>query len=439
MDTLRVHTPLGKNGSLVDKRIVVVGAGMVGVCAALELQARGAKVTLIDRRPPGRETSFGNAGVLARSSLVPINNPGLFASLPRLMRNRSAGLRYDPSFILRNSSWAFQFLNHARSAPFRETAAALDGLIRLSIAKHRELITTCGLETHLADRGWMFLYRSAAAYRGSHRNHAVMRAHGVDAVTLDPADLRDLEPGLAPIFQKALWIRDSYSVDNPGAVVAGYARAFTARGGDVLQADVTDVSQSETGGRVHLEGVRQLYADHAVLCLGPWGRQFLERQGYGVTMAYERGYHRHFSGPSGALGNSPLSRPVCDTGGSYVLAPMQDRLRLSTGVELCDRDAPPNEQQMRNAERAAREAVDLGDAVDETPWLGSRPTFPDSRPVIGAVPGASHMSVAFGHQHIGFMTGPGTATLLADLLEGTEPVLDPHPFRPERFVRRRKS
>ena len=439
MDTLRVHTPLGKSGSLIDKRIVVVGAGMVGVCAALELQARGAKVTLIDRRAPGRETSFGNAGVLARSSLVPINNPGLFASLPRLMRNRSAALRYDPSFILRNSSWAIQFLNHARSTPFLETAAALDGLIRLSIARHRELIATCGLEAHLADRGWIFLYRSAAAFDGSHRSHAVMKAHEVDAVTLDAADLRDLEPSLAPIFPKALWIRDSYSVDNPGAVVAGYARAFAARGGDILQADVINVSQSETGARVHLKNGEQLHADHTVLCLGPWGRQFLEQQGYSVTMAYERGYHRHFAGPSGALANSPLSRPICDTGGSYVLAPMQDGLRLSTGVELCDRDAPPNDKQLRTAERAAREAVDLGAAVDETPWLGSRPTFPDSRPVIGAVPGAPHLSVAFGHQHIGFMTGPGTASLLADLLEGTPPALDTTPFRPDRFIRRRKT
>ncbi len=412
---------------------------MVGVCAALELQARGAKVTLIDRRAPGRETSFGNAGVLARSSLVPINNPGLFANLPRLMGNRSAALRYDPGFILRNPSWAFQFLNQARNAPCRETATALDGLIRLSIKRHLELITECRLGAHLADRGWIFLYRDRAAYERTRRSHAVMKAHDVDAVELDEAGLQDLEPGLANIFPKAMWIRDSYSVDNPGAVVEGYARAFVARGGDILQGDVAGLSETETGGTLHLKNGTQRDADQTVLCLGPWGRQFLEQQGYSVTMAYERGYHRHFSGPTGAQANNPLSRPICDTGGSYVLAPMQDGLRLSTGVELCDRDAPPNDHQLHTAERSAREAVDLGEAIDRTPWLGSRPTFPDSRPVIGAVPGAPHLSVAFGHQHIGFMTGPGTAILLADLMEGANPVIDPHPFRPERFVRRRKG
>jgi D-amino-acid dehydrogenase len=221
-------------------------------------------------------------------------------------------------------------------------------------------------------------------------------------------------------------------------VVAGYAQAFAARGGDIVQADVAGLIRTETGSTVQLGDGTRHAVDHTVLCLGPWGRQFLEQQGYSVTMAYERGYHRHFAGPSGAAANSPLSRPIYDTGGSYVLAPMQQGLRLTTGVELCARDAPPSDRQLRMAEHAAREAVDLGDALDQTPWLGSRPTFPDSRPVIGAVPGLAHVSVAFGHQHIGFMTGPGTAQLLADLMEGTAPVIDPHPFRPERFIRRRK-
>jgi D-amino-acid dehydrogenase len=438
LDTLRAHNVTRGSGSLLDTRIAVVGAGMVGVCTALELQARGAQVTLIDRRAPGQETSFGNAGVLARSSLVPINNPGLFANLPQLMRNRSAALRYDPRFILRNTAWAFQFLNQARGAPCKETATALDGLIRLSIARHLDLIAQCGLGAHLSDRGWMFLYRSEGAFQRSQRSRAMMLAHDVDAVTLDRAEVSELEPCLSDLFPKALWIRDSYSVNNPGAVVAGYAQAFAASGGEIVQADVARLSPDEPGGVVHLDGGRQLSADHMVLCLGPWGRQFLEQQGYSVTMAYERGYHRHFKGPSGASANRPLSRPVCDTGGSYVLAPMEWGLRLSTGVELCDRDAPPNDRQLRTAERAARQAVDLGDAVDEAPWLGSRPTFPDSRPVIGTVPGTPNLSVAFGHQHIGFMTGPGTASLLADLIEGVTPQIDPAPFRPERFVRRRK-
>lgn len=414
----------------------MLGAGMVGVCTALELQARGAHVTLIDRSAPGHETSYGNAGVLARSSLVPINNPGLLADLPRLLGNRGASLRFDLGFVIRNASWAWQFLNHARTSLFEETARALDALIRLSIGRHRQLLAECRLERHLSDSGWIFLYRSAETYRRAARAREVMSAHGVNLVPLEAAELRDLEPGLKDIFPRALWIRDSYSVNNPGAVVEGYARAFAEQGGTILQAEMQGFVDGETSAGLFLKQHGRSDFGHVVLCLGPWGRDFLEQSGYRATMAYERGYHRHFSGHI-KRGNQILSRPIYDTGGGYVLAPMEQGLRLTSGVELCDRAAPPNTRQIEMAERAAREAVELGVAQEEAAWLGSRPTFPDSRPVIGPLPGTRHLSVAFGHQHIGFMTGPGTATLLADLLEGVVPTIDPAAFRPDRFIRPR--
>ncbi|WP_210405439.1 NAD(P)/FAD-dependent oxidoreductase [Rhodophyticola sp. CCM32] len=419
------------------RRIAVLGAGMVGVCVALDLQARGADVTLIDRADPGRETSFGNAGVFARSSLIPINNPGIFADLPRLLSNRNTSFRYDPGFLMRNAVWAIQFLNHARGKRFAETAAALDGLIRLSIGQHLQLLSDCNLEGYLSDGGWMFLYRDAEGFRKGARAREMMQTHDVDMMPLGPAELQDLEPGLNGIFPHALWIRDSYSVSNPGAIVEGYAREFVTRGGGILKARVTGLEEGETGALLHLQGGEQRVVDHAALCLGPWARAFLEMSGYRVRMAYERGYHRHFSGQPGAGGNKALGRPVYDTSGGYVLAPMEQGLRLTTGVELCERDAVPNMRQILMAEQAAREAIDLGPAIEADPWVGSRPTFPDSRPVIGPVPGARHVSVAFGHQHIGFMTGPGTASLLGDLIEGRTPLLDPQAFSPDRFIRRR--
>ena len=92
---------------------------------------------------------------------------------------------------------------------------------------------------------------------------------------------------------------------------------------------------------------------------------------------------------------------------------------------------------MTQAETAAREAIDLGDGIDAAPWLGSRPTLPDSRPAIGAMPGTQSVWACFGHQHIGFSTGPGSARLLADLMEGKAPPIPAAPFRPERFIRKR--
>lgn len=424
-------------GPVSGKRIAVLGAGMVGVCCALELQARGAAVTLIDRKAPGAETSYGNAGVLARSSLAPLNNPALFGALPGLIGNRRAPLRYDPLFLMRNARWAAGFLAAARPARFLDTARALDGLIKISIDAHRRMISECGLSERLSAKGWIFLYRSVEAYERSAPGRAAMAAHDVETEVLVGAALQEHEPGLAPIFPRAVWVKDSWSVDDPGAVVEGYAAAFQARGGAIRRSEARAVHESDDAAIIRLDGDEDVVVDHAALCLGPWAKSFLEASGFSVRMAFERGYHQHFSGRRGDGSNLNLSRPICDTSGGYVLSPMRQGLRLTTGVELAALDAPPRPRQLEQATRAARDAIDLGDAMETPPWLGSRPTFPDSRPAIGFAPGARRVSLAVGHQHIGFATGAGTGRLLADILEGATPPVDAAPFRPERFIRRR--
>jgi D-amino-acid dehydrogenase len=169
-----------------------------------------------------------------------------------------------------------------------------------------------------------------------------------------------------------------------------------------------------------------------VLALGPWTREFAKTSlGLSVPMAFERGYHMHY----GAAGGATLGRPVYDTGGGYVLSPMAQGLRLSTGVQLADRAAPPDLAQLGLAELAAREAFPLDVRLDEKAWLGSRPTLPDSRPIIGECPGRAGLWLAFGHQHIGFNTGPGTAALLGSMMAGEACAFDPAPFRPSRFLR----
>lgn len=135
------------------KQVIVLGAGIVGVCCALELQRRGMQVTLVDRQDPGRETSFGNAGVLARSSLMPFNHPGLWRQLPRLLGNDTVQFRYRASYLARNLGWAAGFLARARPSVFRETTAALDSLIRRSATEHLRLLDQAGARQRLRDSG----------------------------------------------------------------------------------------------------------------------------------------------------------------------------------------------------------------------------------------------------------------------------------------------
>ena len=414
----------------MDADVAVLGAGMVGVACALELRRRGARVTLIDRRDPGQETSYGNAGVIARSSLMPLNNPALWAALPGLIRNRSAALRYDARFILSNLRWLTAFLGHARARSFAETTRALDALIGLSMTEHRRLIARAGAGARLAERGWVYLYRSETGFAAGALARDVFAEHGVATEILDQGGLADLEPGLNPIFPRALWIKDAASVDGPGELVEDYARLFASQGGRIVRNGVAGLETDGGTWRVRLADGQTVGADRVVVALGPWSQEFLDRMGLRVRMGYERGYHMHFA----PRGNATLGRPVYDTAGGYVLAPMSRGLRMTTGVELNRPGAPPDPRPVRLAEARLREAFPIDGALDDTPWMGSRPTLPDARPVIGAAPGRAGLWLAFGHQHIGFSTGPGTARLLAEMMAGETPSIDPEPFRPERFV-----
>ncbi|NGT16046.1 NAD(P)/FAD-dependent oxidoreductase [Achromobacter insolitus] len=411
-------------------QVIVLGAGIVGVCCALELQRRGMSVTLVDRQDPGLETSFGNAGVIARSSLMPFNHPGLWAQLPRLLKNDTVQFRYKLNYLARNLGWAARFLLSARPSVFRQTVEALDGLIRLSAPEHLRLLDAAGAAHRLRDTGWIFLYRSEQGWNSGELSRQTFAQYQVPTRVLAPAELAELEPALAPIFHRALWIQGSYSVDAPHEVVAAYAALFRRSGGAFKRMTASGIRRD--GQRWIVQGTQaseSLEADRLVVALGPWSKALLKTTGIDLPMAFERGYHMHYSGVEGAS----LTRPVYDTGGGYVLSPMARGLRLTTGVELDACEAPARPLQLELAEARAREAFPLDRRLDPEAWLGRRPTLPDSRPMIGEAPRHPGLWLALGHQHIGFSTAPGTARVLGELMcDGA--TARHEAFRPGRYL-----
>jgi D-amino-acid dehydrogenase len=412
--------------------VLVLGAGVVGVSCALALQRRGLQVTLLDKRGPGQETSFGNGGVLARSSLISLNNPALLRSLPKMLGNRAPQLRYNAWFLLKNFRWTQGFLRNSRPQVFDETVAALDSLIRLSIDEHRRLLAQAHCTHRLRDTGWIFLYRTQAAFEAVSWSREIYAQFGIKTSPLTQHEITELEPSIEAKFERGLWINDALSVDNPGKVVEAYAKLFVEAGGKIVTDKVCALRRS-SDGYWQLSGTRaeQHRAKRVVIALGPWSKTFLAPLGIRIPMVFERGYHQHYQTKSGAV----LTRPLYDTAKGYVLSPMEQGIRLTTGVELTDQFARPNYSQLAASERAAREVFPLGASIDPTPWLGCRPTLPDSRPMIGAInaSGCEGLWAAFGHQHIGFSTSTGTATLLAALMCGEAAPIDAAPFRADRF------
>jgi len=413
----------------MSKRVCVLGAGIVGVTCALEIQRRGFDVTLVDRKTPGSETSFGNAGVLSDSSVLVVNNPDLAFRLPKMLLNTSTALRYDLRFVLSRLDWVTRFLLYANRRHKYHAGKALRPLLVESLRLHKQRIAEAGVEHLLAESGWLKLYRTESAFLSSAGEREFFEALGGRYTIADQEGITDLEPALKPIFSKGVLMVDTYSVTSPSELTRAYVKVFREDGGQFVQAEV-DKFQSVNGGwKVVFTNLVPFEFDHLVVAAGPWSAELLETLGYKIPMAWERGYHQHLQ----MMGSRQLTRPIYDVEAGFVVSPQQKGLRVLTGVELTYRDAPINVGQMQAAIKSAREILPLGNALEDEAWLGRRPTLVDSLPMIGAAPKHRRLWFNFGHQHIGLSTSAGSAVILADQLENKKSLIDSTAFRPERF------
>ncbi|WP_233838013.1 NAD(P)/FAD-dependent oxidoreductase [Paraburkholderia sp. ZP32-5] len=412
----------------MDFDVIVVGAGIVGVSAALHLQERGRRVALVDRRAPGEETSFGNAGLIESSSIVPYGFPRRLGTLLRYARNQSTDLYWDYKALPAFAGWLGRFW--WESSPERLASAARDmlPLIRSSVAEHDALIARAGLQSLAHDGGWIEAFRTPAEFEQQTQHaEAAVREHGLRVTPLDATALHVREPALADGFCGALHWQDPKSISDPGALTKGYARLFEQGGGTLLTGDAATLRAHGDAWTVQTSA-GEISAKDAVVALGPWSDTVFAPLGYRIPLRVKRGYHMHYR-PA----RTTLSVPVVDTEEGYVIAPMRAGLRLTTGVEIARREAAPTGIQLERAERIARPLFGLGERLDDAPWLGLRPCTPDMRPVIGRAPRHRGLWFLFGHNHHGLTLGPISGRLLAELMTGATPFIDARPFRPERF------
>jgi D-amino-acid dehydrogenase len=407
---------------------IVLGAGIVGTSIALHLAKRGLAVALVDRRAPGEETSYGNAGVIEGNTILPPAFPSEPLALLRIVLKRAPEANYHLSFLPRLAPWLLAF--RAASSPERlaETARSMRPLFSHAVAEHEVLLAEAGASRYLRKNGWLKLYRSERGFAGQSGQFALAQELGVPFRVLDSEAARELEPSLAPIFHRAVLWEGVASVTNPLAVTRAYAARFASLGGLTVSADARSLHRA--GARWRLDTAQgSVDADEAVVALGPFAPDVLDRLDIRLPLGIKRGYHRHFR----PTGNAGLTRPVVDAEIGYCLAPMEQGIRLTTGVEFAARDAPPTPEQLERVLPAAESLFPLGEPVETTPWMGSRPCFPDSRPVIGRAPGHRGLWLAYGHAHWGLTLGPATGRLMAEMMTGATPFVDPAPYAAERF------
>ena len=417
---------MGDGGS--GRRVVVVGAGVVGMCCARALQRRGFAVTVLDPVPPGESTSSGNAGILAPEAVAPIAMPGVMRQIPKWLLDPLGPLTIRWWYLPRILPWLLRLLANTRPARIERIAAALHALNRPLIDAHRALLGAGDFARLVRTDGLLYAYESPRAFAAAATDWAWRKEHGTGAEILSAARLRELEPALAPGIAGGVFIANGGHVVDPLALVRAIAARFTAEGGSIRRRRAVGFAFADSRVDAVTTDDGPAAADAVVIAAGAWSHLLTVLLGHRVPLEAERGYHLTLAEP-GVIPSRPVSLPE----GGFFATPMAMGLRLAGTVEFAGLEAPPDTRRAyAMLARAKRVFPGLADSVTSE-WMGFRPSLPDSLPVIGPSPRLANVFFAFGHGHLGLSEAAITGRLIAQAVAGEPPEIDLAPYRIDRF------
>ncbi|MFN3210362.1 MAG: NAD(P)/FAD-dependent oxidoreductase [Roseovarius sp.] len=410
------------------RKVVVVGAGIVGVSTALWLARDGHRVTLIDRAGPGEAASFGNAGLLASAATLPVTGPGLLRKAPRMVLDPRQPLYLRLRHLPALWPWLRRYLRHANSEAAQARADAILPLIGDSLADHTALAADTPAEKYVIPCDYLHGYPDRAGYEADSFAWNTRQRQGFDFSVKDSAEIRAYDPIYGDAIGCVVKIRNHGRISDPGQYVKALAQAAEALGTRMLRGTVTGIARESgkvTG--VRLDG-QTIECDTVVIAAGAWSKTLAETLGVTVPLHPESGFHMELWAPS----HMPKA-PLMFAPGKFMITPMDGRIRLAGMVGYSGFDAPAPELPYRMFLHHLKAALPRLEWQDCTRWMGHRPSMADSLPMIGPVPGVAGAFTGFGHDHVGLTAGPGTGRILAQMIAGKRPNIDVRPFAPERF------
>jgi D-amino-acid dehydrogenase len=408
--------------------VTVVGAGIVGLCCALYLQRDGHRVTLIDRDGPGEGTSSGNAGILATSSVIPNATPGTWRKVPKWLTDPLGPLAVRPSYLPRALPWLLRYLAASRPARYEQISRDLAPLSLSALEHYEPLLSAAGATDLIRRQGTIYLFEKQVTMDGAAAEIALRRALGVRLDRLGPDEVRQFVPGLGVPVAGALHAPDTAHTLSPLALSQRFAAHFQAEGGVIKRAEVRGFERGPAGPSAILTSDGRLPADVVVIAAGAFSRRLTAQLGWNPPLDTERGYHVML--PHADIG---LRAAMLVQGRGFAVTPMADGLRLAGTVEIGGLDAPPNYARADVLMQHAKALFPDIDMRDPAKWMGHRPSLPDSLPVLGRAPDQANLYFAFGHAHLGLTQGAVSGRVVADLVAGRQPAVDPRPYRIDRF------
>ncbi|PKH13746.1 MULTISPECIES: NAD(P)/FAD-dependent oxidoreductase [Pseudomonas] len=407
--------------------IVVIGAGIIGVACALQLARQGRQVLVIDAQAPGMGASYGNAGHLATEQVFPIADLSILKRLPAMLLDPMGPLRLDWTYLPRALPWFMRLLLNLRPTRYRRTVAGIRALNEASLGAWQRLLGSIGQPQLLREDGSLLVFEHAESRAALDALHQRMQQQGVPVAFWSAQAVRTAAPQLSEAIRGGLFFPGTGHFLDPFAVVGELVNAARALGVTFLQQRVVD-------GRVDNDGV-SLMTDHSVVttrqvliaCGAHSAHLTAALTGKHVPLDTERGYHLMLPHE-----HQRLPFAVTSLERKFIMTPMADGLRLAGTVEFAGLERPANMQRAWQLHRLSdglfRQPLN---AADATPWMGFRPSLPDSLPIIDRVCDGKVL-LAFGHQHLGLTQAAVTAEKIAGLAGG-EAVPGLQAYRLERF------
>ena len=407
---------------------LVIGAGIIGTTLAYTLQKRGRQVVLVERAEPGKGASFGNMASIAVTEFMPASRPSIWKQIPGWMLDTEGPVRVRPSYMPKLVPWFLRFISASRPSKLRELEAQGAALCARVHEDLLPLLRETGLEGELSEAGCLSLYTDEAEFKADREHIEILERFGFPHEVIGRQAIKALEPEISDRIGLAVLFPQNRSMRDPYRLVVALSERFTALGGRIEQADVAGFERGEAMQAVRLADGRRIAADEVVICAGAHSARLAKMLGEPIPLETERGYHTQIMSPGISMKHS-----IIWPARAFMVTPTAGGIRVGGTVEMAGLDAAPDYRRSKITVRRARDALPNLRCENATEWMGHRPAFPDTIPVMSASARTRGLFYATGHGHLGLTYAATNARLMADLITGAKPPLDMRPYRVDRF------
>jgi D-amino-acid dehydrogenase len=410
--------------------VVVIGAGIIGICCALFLRRRGFAVTVVDPEAPCSQTSSGNAGGFGVAEVMPMSAPGLLWRVPGWLFDPLGPLAVRWRYLPQLLPWLVRFIGSGGAANIEPRARALAALMAPTFDDFMPLLQAAGVADSVIPAGALTVYHDRAGYRADALEWQTKKACGIRCEELDAADVHDLEPDLSPDVRFGVFTPDWRHTLDPHRLATALVDLLEREGGNVQRGRATSVESNHGGTHsVLVQNGSTLQGDRLVVAAGAWSKPFVRQlDNLSVALESERGYNTTLPAPG-----VQLRREVIFAERKFVATPMEMGLRIGGAAEFAGLTAPPNYKRCTALLNLAKAYFPALCTEGGSQWMGHRPSTPDSLPVISRSPRHANVFYAFGHGHLGLTQAATTGRLIAELAGGDTPSIDIEPFSVTRF------